>query len=151
MTSHKALNFTVYCVVSKGQRKNSEPESWCSCPYCWWFRNPAINHLGCSFDSKTVCKKKVRWINRSLVNTGLCGPSTCFTSKIPSLFLRPYKISAPIIFRLLRRISEGHPWRSAVLMLQRHLAVQIGFFFVGILLLSLFLHQLKGFKERFCL
>eukprot|EP00913_Durusdinium_trenchii_P025512 g23946.t1 len=34
----------------------------------------------------------------------------------------PYKISAPIIFRLLRRISEGHPWRAAVLMLQRHFA-----------------------------
>ncbi|CAK9024074.1 unnamed protein product [Durusdinium trenchii] len=34
----------------------------------------------------------------------------------------PYKISAPIIFRLLRRISEGHPWRAAVLMLQREFA-----------------------------
>ncbi|CAJ1452823.1 unnamed protein product [Effrenium voratum] len=34
----------------------------------------------------------------------------------------PYKISAPIIFRLLRRISEGQPWRSAVLMLQKEFA-----------------------------
>ncbi|CAL1146902.1 unnamed protein product [Cladocopium goreaui] len=37
----------------------------------------------------------------------------------------PYKISAPIIFRLLRRISEGRPWRSAVLMLQREFAERL--------------------------
>eukprot|EP00434_Breviolum_minutum_P020297 symbB.v1.2.017900.t1/scaffold1407.1/size120637/4 len=40
----------------------------------------------------------------------------------PDVSNLPYKISAPIIFRLLRRISEGHPWRSAVLMLQREFA-----------------------------
>ena len=78
----------LYCVVSKGQSKNSEPESWCSCPYCWWFRNPAINHLGCSFDSKTVCKKKSTVDQPQLVNTGFCGPSTCITSKIPITFLK---------------------------------------------------------------
>ncbi|CAE8589302.1 unnamed protein product, partial [Polarella glacialis] len=34
----------------------------------------------------------------------------------------PYQISSPFIFQLLRRISEGPPWRAAVIMLQREFA-----------------------------
>lgn len=37
----------------------------------------------------------------------------------------PYQISAPFLFQLLRRVSEGPPWRSAVLMLQREFAERL--------------------------
>lgn len=37
----------------------------------------------------------------------------------------PYKISAPIIFKLLQRISQGPPWRYAILMLQREFAERL--------------------------
>eukprot|EP00928_Gymnodinium_smaydae_P097806 TRINITY_DN8945_c0_g1_i2.p1 TRINITY_DN8945_c0_g1~~TRINITY_DN8945_c0_g1_i2.p1 ORF type:complete len:438 (+),score=77.54 TRINITY_DN8945_c0_g1_i2:47-1360(+) len=37
----------------------------------------------------------------------------------------PYQISSPFIFRLLRRLSEGPPWRLAVLMLQREFAERL--------------------------
>eukprot|EP00927_Polykrikos_kofoidii_P065610 TRINITY_DN61349_c0_g1_i1.p1 TRINITY_DN61349_c0_g1~~TRINITY_DN61349_c0_g1_i1.p1 ORF type:complete len:471 (-),score=65.72 TRINITY_DN61349_c0_g1_i1:238-1593(-) len=37
----------------------------------------------------------------------------------------PYQISSPMIFRLLRRLSDGPPWRAAVLMLQREYAERL--------------------------
>lgn len=37
----------------------------------------------------------------------------------------PYQISSPFVFQLLRRISEGPPWRAAVLMLQREFAERL--------------------------
>ena len=57
MTSHKSLIF-ILCGLKKGQRKNSEPESWCSCPYCWWFRNPAITTWDVVSIQKRYVKKK---------------------------------------------------------------------------------------------
>lgn len=37
----------------------------------------------------------------------------------------PYKISSPMIFRLMKRLSEGPPWRAAVLMVQREFAERL--------------------------
>lgn len=37
----------------------------------------------------------------------------------------PYKVSAPFIFRLFRRLSEAPPWRTAVLMLQKEFAERL--------------------------
>jgi len=37
----------------------------------------------------------------------------------------PYQISSPFLFRILKRISEGPAWRSAVLMLQREFAERL--------------------------
>mmetsp|Transcript_34435 Transcript_34435/g.89567 ORF Transcript_34435/g.89567 Transcript_34435/m.89567 type:complete len:407 (+) Transcript_34435:1531-2751(+) len=37
----------------------------------------------------------------------------------------PYQISSPFIFKLLKRLSEGPPWRAAVLMVQREFAERL--------------------------
>lgn len=37
----------------------------------------------------------------------------------------PYQISSPFMFKLLRRLSEGPPWRSSVLMVQREFAERL--------------------------
>lgn len=37
----------------------------------------------------------------------------------------PYQISSPFIFKLMRRLSEGPPWRLAVLMVQKEFAERL--------------------------
>jgi 18S rRNA (adenine1779-N6/adenine1780-N6)-dimethyltransferase len=37
----------------------------------------------------------------------------------------PYQISSPFIFKLLRRLSQGRAWRSAILMVQREFAERL--------------------------